>query len=481
MTHSSSSSCIDDEPLDLSASYPSSIHNRSSDCRWRRHYCAFLFLTTVTVLLVSRWDPGSNQSIRMQQLLFRDRPSHSLPHDAFAGVTYRHHLVLHVGPSKTATTSLQTDLTALQEALHADGYAYAGRYYTPKIDADSGGTIRLGRSQSSLLETAHAMLKQCPHQDDQRWRCCKTFAQELDAYVQQQGVPHVILSEEPFGNQWRHPQDWVAIMEALRNTKTNSNQWHVTVVVGYRHFYAWLPSARFQHERLDRINPVWPEPYGTGRSVQPFYPDWYSGMEYTSNFNEEWNKNFQHTANILDSMNHTVEDVRILNLHNDQHYSPLRLLLCGSTTRTPTACRQALRREQEQHHETVMNTQSSVPSPFYDALATVAAAFALVNTTAHTRTQVRDAIQYRHETVLGLTLHDLPLQCPPAAVLEQLRNTSLALEERCLSSPPTTTASKELHRAGFDEYVEHQQYCFVDTEAVLNDPEWRDFLRDQFG
>ena len=40
---------------------------------------------------------------------------------------------------------------------------------------------------------------------------------------------------------------------------------------------------------------------------------------------------------------------------------------------------------------------------------------------------------------------------------------------------------KELHSAGFDEYVERQQYCFVDTEAVLNDPEWRDFLRDQFG
>ena len=419
----------------------------------------------------------------MQQLLFRDTLSHPLPpHDAYAGVTYRHHLVLHVGPSKTATTSLQTDLTALQEALRADGYAYAGRYYTPWIDdTDAGGTFHLGRSQSSLLATAHSMLKQCPHSDNQRWRCCEAFAQELNAYVRQQGVPHVILSEEPFGNQWRNPQDWMAIVEALRNNDNNSSSWHITVVVGYRHFYAWSPSARFQHERLDRINPVWPAPYGTGRAIQPFYPDWYSGMEYTSNYNEEWNKNFQHTANILDAINHTVEDVHILNLHNAQHSSPLRLLLCGDMARTPTACRQALRREQEQQHETVMNTQSSVPSPFYDAVATAAAALGLVNATAYTRTQVRDAIQYRHETVMGLTLHDLPLQCPPEAVLEQLRTTSLALEKRCLSSPSTTTTtSTALHTAGFDEYIEHQQYCFVDTEVVLKDPEWRDFLRDQF-
>ena len=100
----------------------------------------------------------------------------------------------------------------------------------------------------------------------------------------------------------------------------------------------------------------------------------------------------------------------------------------------------------------------------------------MINTTAHTRTEVRDAIQHRQETVLGLTWHDLPVKCPPASVLEQLLTTSLALEERCLGS----TTSPGLHRSGFNDYVQRQQYCFVDTEAVLMDPEWSEFLRDKF-
>ena len=155
----------------------------------------------------------------------------------------RRRLILHVGPSKSATTSLQTDLTALQSALREDNYAYAGRYYAPFVHPKTG-EYKLGRDESPLLVTAHNMLKHCDrHGGGERYQCCIGFARELDAYARRhRWVGGVILSEEPFGNQWRRTEDWRAIQRALlmaggggdENSTTANFKWEVTVVIGYR-------------------------------------------------------------------------------------------------------------------------------------------------------------------------------------------------------------------------------------------------------
>lgn len=114
-------------------------------------------------------------------------------------------LILHVGPSKTATTSLQTDLTLVQDQLQTDGYMYAGRYYRPYTNQRTG-VYHLNRTESTLLAAAHSMLKRCKIKP--RVKCCLDFAAEMKAYSHQESSKHqkqqynIILSEEPFGNQW---------------------------------------------------------------------------------------------------------------------------------------------------------------------------------------------------------------------------------------------------------------------------------------
>ena len=346
----------------------------------------------------------------------------------------------------------------MQKELEADGYSYAGRYYEPFVGEN--GEFRLGRSESKLLVAAHNMLKFCDQEP--RVLCCRNFSKALAAYPHhnRDQQRHIILSEEPFGNQWRDTRDWEAIREAI------GDDWDVTVVVGYRRFYAWLPSAHFQRERIDRNRAQKsPWPAHGGRKLVPFFPTWM----------QEWRQHFQYTADILDALNGTFP-VRIINLHNEEHHSPLRVLLCEILDgQTKTACRESMAREERD--QTVMNTQNTVPSLYYDAMATAAADKGLVNLTAWTRPDVRQAIQDRQEVELGLRPEDLELDCPNKKKLNGLLNASLALEARYMPEFAQRPHQLEEHRLGFGQYVEQKVFCWVDTEAMLSKPDWNEFFK----
>jgi hypothetical protein len=238
------------------------------------------------------------------------------------------HLILHVGPSKTATTSLQTDLTVYRVDLLDDGYWYAGRYYklsTNKTD----GTTHLDRSgESMLLTEAHNMFEHqyCQAKDIAgRVDCSRKFATELNQVVQRSGFRRIVLSEEPFGNRWNDPADWLAIKEALAE-----EQWNVTVLVGYRRFFSWWISAHFQRERTDRAhnhtNDRWPA--AGGRVKVPLFPTWWNS----------WTKSaYRPPHTVLEDIGDTFP-VQIINLHDYEHLvSPSRMVMC-EVLAAPRAC-----------------------------------------------------------------------------------------------------------------------------------------------
>lgn len=398
---------------------------------------------------------SNNTSLHLRERKNPPRPNHQFPNGGSSNNKPR--LILHVGPSKSATTTLQTDLTAVQAALEADDYSYAGRYYNPFVN-NATGEFHLGRSESGLLVAAHTMLKHCnkPSRSD----CCRTFARQLDHYSPQKNI---ILSEEPFGNMWRHPQDWQAIRSAV------SRHWDVTVVVGYRRFFQWLPSARYQSERVDRhTDRTRPWPQHGGRQIRPFFPNWM----------QVWRRNYQYTSDILNAIN-GIFPVRVINLHNPERHSPLRVLLCDVLQgATETACQQAVERESNDD-ETVMNTQSTAPSLYYDEIACVAARQGLVNITAWSRKEVREAIQHRQEVELGLHAKELDyLDCPSQAKLDALLNVSLELEEKYMPDFAKDERQRDQHREGFTKYVERRVYCWIDAKALLShDDGWKEFFK----
>lgn len=369
--------------------------------------------------------------------------------------TNKPRLILHVGPSKSATTSLQTDLTSVQAELETDGYLYAGRYYNPYTN-NATGQYTLKRSESSLLTSAHNMLLRCKLEP--RVECCRNFSAELRRFPHSGKQRNIILSEEPFGNFWQNAEDWEAIRDAI------GDDWDVTVVVGYRRFYAWLPSARFQHERTDRnVARKGPWPAKGGLKIDPFFPEWWLN----------WRRFFSYTGSILDALNGTFP-VRIINLHNEEHRSPLTILLCDILNgEAETACQRSLERDQD---PTVLNSRETLPSLYYDAIAVAAAEKGLVNMTAWTRPFVRAAIQSHHEDMLKLTPQDLVLDCPDISQLEALLGMSLQMEETYMPEFSQCPHHRVEHMDGFEAYVAQGVYCWVDTDVVLGQEAWKVFL-----
>lgn len=365
-------------------------------------------------------------------------------------------LILHVGPSKSATTSLQTDMTAFQSNLYRDGFLYAGRYYRPFVN-ETSGLYHVNRSESSLVTAAHTMLLNCDLEP--RILCCQGFADELDDFSTS-GEYDVILSEEPLGNQWRSKEDWIAIRDAI------GERWDVTVVVGYRRFYSWLVSSHFQRERLDRshggLNDLWVSQ--GGRAKQPLFPKWYHNYDQT----------YRHTFHILDAIQ-DVFPVKVINLHNIEELSPPTLMFCRLFQGiTQVTCQRSHRHDS---HPTVINTHDKVPSLYYDAIATAAETSGLIDGMLWNRSTIRDNVWQFHELGKGLGPHDLPLDCPTNETINELLQHSLWIESHYMSDFFYSNATVQAdHVAGFNSYVEQSIFCWVDTGAVLELPEWIEFF-----
>jgi len=151
-------------------------------------------------------------------------------------------LIFHVGPPKTGTTSLQFDLTHMQDVLAVDNYTYAGRQY--ELYYDDKGRLIVNRTMPSLLMEAREMFQSCTLVP--RSRCCAKFHHRLDDYQRRQ--QNVILSDESLNTNpfWKSPEDYQAMKKALQD------DWNIVVVVGYRRFYEWIMSLKFQQDRLDQ-------------------------------------------------------------------------------------------------------------------------------------------------------------------------------------------------------------------------------------
>jgi len=167
--------------------------------------------------------------------------------------TKKGHLILHLGPSKTGTTSLQTDLTTAQDQgwLSKDNFHFAGRYYRPYVSNITGQFV-INRSESKLLAVARTMFRDGSED-------CSDFRRELEAMYNEEhslraatanatenddddvlsssSMYTVILSDEAFGNMWLDP-----------GTFSRNNAFGLLLFA--------VPSCDAQRTHLSHISPI---------------------------------------------------------------------------------------------------------------------------------------------------------------------------------------------------------------------------------
>ena len=365
-------------------------------------------------------------------------------------------LVFHVGPRKTATTSIQTFLTQFQEEGHlaTDNWEYAGRICHP-----FRGKTRMvsGCSLTDLLRYGRTvLLHEClvTAVDGNRSSCVKKqFQTELEAYRKRK--KNVIMSDESWGKaKFRSPAHYLALREAL------SEDWEITIVTGYRYFFDWLPSDLFQNYRLDHAQQVWHEKWSQegGRAIELVFPKFYN----------TWHESGKHvyTDWVVHCVNNTFP-LKIIDLHQT---GSVRTQFFCDVLHCPHSCQISQALDAAESQEARVNSHTNVMPVDYDIVAFQAEE--MVNKSAFSRVRLRQAL-LEYDTNQRLT-NDFR-RCPSPTQLEDHLEQALNMDVAVWGKRKAATRESSLREA-FRQRINEDFFCSVNASAVLQSDFWKDFL-----
>ena len=329
--------------------------------------------------------------------------------------------IVHVGPHKTGSTSLQIAILDSRNELQKDGYVLshvAGHFTTHKNLSNLAVYLRGARS----------------HKPPGIWN-----TQTWPSFLEFLSVHHnkgIVMSSEEFDV----PNlDIAALKQALQ-------EWNTQIVVTYRRYFEYLPSV-FTEIKEKQM-----------RSVQ--FVDWFEQDELSHYYTE------LHTYHVVKRyQRYFADDVLIMNLHDPSPWPDLNAnFFCGFVHQAPHTC--------TAFRDRAARVPSKHASPrqliAYLELVLAAQEQGILGQSIDIHAIANLAMQ-RWERTLHRRLEDWPKRCLTAPVLHALLRASLDYESQLV---PDWYNEADL-RAKF--VVASQtvgMLCSVDTAAALQSPDW---------
>lgn len=369
-------------------------------------------------------------------------------------------LLLHVGPHKTATNSIQCQLSHHHDVMRREANAaYLGRLYSgclPRKDEPPTPSF----DPRDLVECLddHSADRPCP--GSAMWRSAEKVLDELaDA-----GRDLVIVSDEAFARLKRTKQSARLLRRLL------AERFRVRVVVAYRRYHAWVVSVYAHTARSDLTKGRLPPQYKLRHVVV-------DGRMRLGNYEKYFFET--HPAHWLaDAYAEVFPDVVALDLHDDAHDHVMAKFFAH-----------ALRPDErgpgtDRALDAMLDYEPKRTNQGWDddhvkllSMLRAADAARLLRKDADENDLV-DALRRRVDAD-GTYPH---LDCLSAEEEEAFRTKSLAFETRLLESRYATTtnlstetlrAREERHRSEFAA----ADHCSVDVDALVEDELWRTFFR----
>jgi hypothetical protein len=346
--------------------------------------------------------------------------------------------VLHVGPPKTASTTLQHFLDLYQPLLSQDNYTFFGPARSP---------IRTGLSRQCGRNVRKARNHDKPIEQVPCWKDMLDALRELRL----QGN-HVIVSEE---NMAAKEIKLPLVQDILKD-------WNVRIVVSYRRYQEWIVSAKNQEERPSSrhfLRSRWP--HTSGLPTLPHFP-YISEVINGSRpmplwYTDKVQARYQEAG---------FASVVLWNLHASNN---LVASFTCDVLKTNSACQESL------SIGSIPRVNPSVPLE-YDMLATAAAQRGWVNL-ALERVAVANRTRVHHEQVLGKGTGDFANICPTQIELNGLLEASKSYEHMLLTEFYASSQGRRQLEADFETAVQNKKYCSIDTDTVLKDPAWQQFFQ----
>jgi hypothetical protein len=247
-------------------------------------------------------------------------------------------LVIHIGPHKTATTTTQAELTFFQDRLALDDYLYLGRLYYPY---DNGERMVLNRTPDSTLQTLFRnMFQKCWR--DTKEQCVQDLRDRLHSQFDPR-MPNLLISDEALLKLYDDPSDsernenFVILKDIL------GRDFDIVIIVTYRRFFEWLPSAKHQKDKPtgEASKTQWPGKSlsRAGIAPRPLLPN----DQSVTSVIDEWSREHFLTSVTYATLRELATDtpnftVQIVHMYH--HKLSVRTnFLCHAVPNAPHSCR----------------------------------------------------------------------------------------------------------------------------------------------
>ena len=382
--------------------------------------------------------------------------------------------VLHIGPSKTGTSTIQKDSSKhprMQKALEKDHVVYQGLH----AERRNHRPFKLANKcmysiiNNVTLNTTKELLLDC-------WSKKELGIDRFDLIKK-----NIVYSYESLSYKKDSPKIQIQRIHEIYMKYLDYDE---LIVVGtYRRYAEWIASAYKEYTLSCLRVPRWPSKQNLRSYCEPIWKYMMDRIYYIhySSTRSKYH-NIDETLGNLTNLPSGVS-VRILTYFvrpNNEYYNSITSeLYCEvlGQERTPETCRVS----KDLGNETDTNIRTgSVDMIAYDHILVAATAAGgnrdWINTSDTKRIAARNELADYHEALLANTnstktsiMMRLPLVCPPLYELEELLNKSLAFEQKIMDSDfYLSPIGKDAHTQQFWEMVnEKKLFCRVDTDRLF--------------
>ena len=400
--------------------------------------------------------------------------------------------IIHVGPPKTGSTSIQCTLESLRQELIQDEIIYIGR---PECHSQKDTRVDIDHQTKKifrLFEKALVIGFDCHKQLIQYERnntsiedlislslslpCWGQFVQQLQAYKEKGN--NIIFSDEAMSNRIARvkryrpnvPYPFYSLKTILEHLG-----WDVRILIIHRPLYDYLPSVYVEQYKIGPSKVLLSRWFGddttigtnsttssicpsqNGRVIPKPFDSKPQTKEITiANLLEENQKLYSTPAQVVEiflekRFNIIVVDMmeKFTSNKNGKEFDFIQYIICEIFPNTLNTCNALLL-----HNEGTESSSSSITSAagaaekvemskseiiqklnpslslHYDSIAVEACRKGIINGSQISREVARSTIQRYHEIDLGLKPNDLPLDCPNDDQYNHILNASLDHQKR---------------------------------------------------
>lgn len=369
------------------------------------------------------------------------------------------HFILHIGPPKTATTTIQCGLENLSaELAQEDSYYYIGKR-CPQMASPKMPNKETGIPGHNLMK---GLLTANP-----KTRGFEELKARMEWHLARGN--NIIFSIEAMST---HLEDKKEVWDLLLSL---FEDWNIRIVIAYRYYFDWLRSMYYQNYIGARYE-KWPHQQGKKHA------DFIGFLEYHLDCKEKNEigtdgRGFGHhlTETAFKKFAKHFHEIRIFNLH--QEGDLVTNFICQMLPTAHKVCKIL----SEQNQDTI-NAPVRRASQSFDAVRIAEYAYDkdLIDKNVSKPEIVKKIAS--HMELAGLATNKEYVTCPSVVLASRFLNASLVFERDILRAqrlhmPEVNFPHDESNLVPlFEETRSTGKFCEIDPDQVLKNDHWREFL-----